>query len=132
MRRPPRCPRSDTLCPYTTLFRSRGRSERSFRTLQDRLPKELALAGITTVAAANRWLAETYIPQHNAAFAVTAEQDRSEEHTSELQSLMRISYAVFCLKKKNIISSIHRYIIKPNLKTKYKLSRHQKKPRCNS
>jgi hypothetical protein len=49
---------------------ARGRSERAFRTLQDRLPKELALAGITTVAAANRWLAETYWPAHNAAFAV--------------------------------------------------------------
>jgi transposase len=56
---------------------ARGRSERAFRTLQDRLPKELALAGITTLAAANRWLAETYIAQHNAAFAVTAEQEGS-------------------------------------------------------
>ncbi len=49
---------------------ARGRSERAFRTLQDRLPKELTLAGITTLAAANRWLAETYWPAHNAAFAV--------------------------------------------------------------
>ena len=56
---------------------ARGRSERAFRTLQDRLPKELALAGITTVAAANRWLAETYIPQHNAAFAVEPEDEGS-------------------------------------------------------
>ncbi len=56
---------------------ARGRSERAFRTLQDRLPKELALAGIATVDAANRWLAETYIPQHNAAFAVAAEQEGS-------------------------------------------------------
>jgi len=56
---------------------ARGRSERAFRTLQDRLPKELALAGITTVEAANRWLAEIYIPQHNAAFAVEAEQEGS-------------------------------------------------------
>ena len=54
---------------------ARGRSERAFRTLQDRLPKELALAGITTVEAANRWLAEVYIPQHNAAFAVKPEQE---------------------------------------------------------
>ena len=52
---------------------ARGRSERAFRTLQDRLPKELALAGITTVEAANRWLAET-IPAHNARFAVAPEQ----------------------------------------------------------
>jgi len=56
---------------------ARGRSERAFRTLQDRLPKEFALAGITTVEAANRWLAEVYIPQHNATFAVVAEQEGS-------------------------------------------------------
>ena len=56
---------------------ARGRSERMFRTLQDRLPKELALAGITTVDAANIWLRETYIPAHNARFAVKAEQDGS-------------------------------------------------------
>src|SRR5882672_6700313 len=56
---------------------ARGRSERAFRTLQDRLPKELALAGIGTVAAANRWLAESYIPAYNAAFAVDAEQHGS-------------------------------------------------------
>jgi transposase len=49
---------------------ARGRSERAFRTLQDRLPKELKLAGINTIEAANRWIAETYLAQHNAAFAV--------------------------------------------------------------
>jgi transposase len=49
---------------------ARGRSERAFRTLQDRLPKELALAGITTIEAANRWIAETYLAAHNARFAV--------------------------------------------------------------
>ena len=54
---------------------ARGRSERAFRTLQDRLPKELRLAGIATVAAANLWLAEHYIALHDAAFAVTAEQE---------------------------------------------------------
>jgi transposase len=53
---------------------ARGRSERAFRTLQDRLPKELALADITTIAAANRWIAESYLPAHNAAFAVAPEQ----------------------------------------------------------
>ena len=56
---------------------ARGRSERAFGTLQDRLPKELALAGITTVEAANRWIAETYIAEYNAAFAVEAEQEGS-------------------------------------------------------
>lgn len=56
---------------------ARGRSERVFRTLQDRLPKELRLAGITDLAAANRWLAEVYLPEHNARFAQPAEQDGS-------------------------------------------------------
>jgi transposase len=51
---------------------ARGRSERAFRTLQDRLPKELALAGITTMAGANRWIAEHYLAEYNAAFAVAA------------------------------------------------------------
>ena len=53
---------------------ARGRSERMFRTLQDRLPKEFRLAGITTVAAANAWLQEHYMAEHNAQFAVQAEQ----------------------------------------------------------
>lgn len=56
---------------------ARGRSERAFRTLQDRLPKEFRLAGISGIAAANRWLAEVYIPAHNARFAVTPEQPGS-------------------------------------------------------
>lgn len=56
---------------------ARGRSERLFRTLQDRLPKEFRLAGIKTVSAANRWLARHYIAEHNARFAVRAEQDGS-------------------------------------------------------
>jgi hypothetical protein len=51
---------------------ARGRSERMFGTLQDRLPKELRLAGIATLAAANRFIAEIYLPQHNARFAVAA------------------------------------------------------------
>ena len=53
---------------------ARGRCERAFRTLQDRLPKELALAGITTVEAANRFLREVYLPEHNARFAELAEE----------------------------------------------------------
>jgi hypothetical protein len=52
---------------------ARGRSERAFRTLQDRLPKELALPGIVTIEAANRWIAESCLPAHNAAFAVAPE-----------------------------------------------------------
>jgi len=56
---------------------ARGRSERAFSTLQDRLPKELKLAGIDTVEAANRWLSESYIAEHNARFAIAAEQEGS-------------------------------------------------------
>jgi len=56
---------------------ARGRSERMFGTLQDRLPKELKLAGITSLAAANRFIAEVYLPAHNARFAVTPEASGS-------------------------------------------------------
>jgi transposase len=70
---------------------ARGRSERAFRTLQDRLPKELAMAGITTVEAANRWLADTYIPQHNAAFAIQAGPEGSgfvQDRTAAWQDIL--------------------------------------------
>ena len=56
---------------------ARGRSERAFRTLEDRLPKELALLGITDVAAANTGLREVYLPAHNARFATAAEEQGS-------------------------------------------------------
>src|SRR3546814_5497179 len=97
IRRPPRSTRTDTLFPYTTLFRSLSAI--------DRLPglhghaDLLAVLGFKTNA---RRLAGLGIGERNLA----CEQrrflafQRSEEHTSELQSLMRISYAVFCLKKK--------------------------------
>src|SRR3546814_15403650 len=67
IRRPPRSTRTDTLFPYTTLFRSNSGDQRTSRCLRP---------------------------------AALFNHRRSEEHTSELQSLMRISYAVFCLKKK--------------------------------
>src|SRR3546814_3781906 len=79
IRRPPRSTRTDTLFPYTTLFRSRQRTE---------VPLRLGSA----VADRNRKRIRRKISAGLHA--------RSEEHTSELQSLMRISYAVFCLKKK--------------------------------
>src|SRR3546814_9807802 len=86
IRRPPRSTRTDTLFPYTTLFRSqhhhggtRGPGRRADGAAR---PRQDALR----------------LPVHAAARPHAA---RSEEHTSELQSLMRISYAVFCLKKKN-------------------------------
>src|SRR3546814_6153485 len=87
MRRPPRSTRTDTLFPYTTLFLSvRNRHSRgAVRIVRDehRRDRHVAMAG----ADMNRPVKPA--PSH-----------RSEEHTSELQSLMRISYAVFCLKKK--------------------------------
>jgi transposase len=54
---------------------ARGRSERLFRTLQDRLPKELRLAGITTIAAANAWLKDHYKAEHNRQFAIAPEEE---------------------------------------------------------
>src|SRR3546814_2137702 len=86
IRRPPRSTRTDTLFPYTTLFRSdawrcpsRARSAR----------RDFHADGGQRLSGDTHQLA-----------ARTRRHDRSEEHTSELQSLMRISYAVFCLKKK--------------------------------
>ena len=75
---------------------ARGRSERAFRTLQDRLPKELALAGITTIAAANRWLAESYWPEHNAAFAVAPAEAGSafvRDRTGRVRDILCIQEA---------------------------------------
>src|SRR3546814_8613497 len=80
IRRPPRSTRTDTLFPYTTLFRSPCRHDlRSAAAAGAVVPRQRR-------AAAGAWWRPGGI--------------RSEEHTSELQSLMRISYAVFCLKKK--------------------------------
>src|SRR3546814_6924557 len=86
IRRPPRSTRTDTLFPYTTLFRSLLRGHEEHR--GDLLQFDQDLNWIGPVDVAKR------IEAGCAAF-------RSEEHTSELQSLMRISYAVFCLKKKS-------------------------------
>src|SRR3546814_6234411 len=97
IRRPPRSTRTDTLFPYTTLFRSRFRFPRLYRSR--------SLSGQPGGNSA-RCLSppfrkpppRTRMPPGRRAMIRPA---RSEEHTSELQSLMRISYAVFCLKKKN-------------------------------
>src|SRR3546814_10626362 len=89
IRRPPRSTRTDTLFPYTTLFRS------------DLM--ELALAALLRPLEAEHRAPGESLERHMLLQAVgdKGAADRSEEHTSELQSLMRISYAVFCLKKKN-------------------------------
>src|SRR3546814_2228481 len=92
IRRPPRSTRTDTLFPYTTLFRSAV------------YVAVMIVLGVAVHAAGKRveytWRWER-IPQYLISNDGT-ELNRSEEHTSELQSLMRISYAVFCLKKKTI------------------------------
>src|SRR3546814_10629513 len=90
LRRPPRSTLTDTLFPYTTLFRSHGHSHAHHYGSSTR-----AFAAITLINLAYTALEAGY------GFATDSLALRSEEHTSELQSLMRISYAVFCLKKKN-------------------------------
>src|SRR3546814_1220322 len=118
IRRPPRSTRTDTLFPYTTLFRSLER----WRVLaidwlspdqlgagsvssEDQADALAALLGELGIAQAHAFIGSSYGAMVALAFAAR----RSEEHTSELQSLMRNSYAVFCLKKKKN----HTQITKP-------------------
>src|SRR3546814_4375787 len=110
-RRPPISKRHDTLFPYTPLFRSPARP--AARRSRDRRGAERAPArrgGAAGGRAASGVVRETCprpavdparAPRPPAAGGRAVPPQRSEEHTSELQSLMRISYAVFCLKKKN-------------------------------
>src|SRR3546814_4717042 len=90
IRRPPRSTRTDTLFPYTTLFRSVGVQRRE---------GEVAGLGDGERGGSSRcyWRSA---PKVLSSCCWDVKFGRSEEHTSELQSLMRISYAVFCLKKK--------------------------------
>src|SRR3546814_7405571 len=94
MRRPPRSKRTDTLFPYTTLFRSILRH--IFRA-----PLALALLMTAPTMAHGAENTAAAAPAPALAYPDTARGDRSEEHTSELQSLMRISYPAFCSKKNN-------------------------------
>src|SRR3546814_4292374 len=110
LRRPPRSTRTVTLFPYTTLFRSLRLEDRPLLDMRleertDRAAADLRLAGI---ADALQLLAHGPAVDIGAAERVI-EVERSEEHTSELQSLMRSSYAVFCLKKKNSTNSKYKY-----------------------
>src|SRR3546814_4225258 len=108
-RRPPRSTRTDTLFPYTTLFRSGPDGGPHVRAPARARPREGG--GRTARFGAHRDFVIT--------FTSTAHREngrRSEEHTSELQSLMRISYAVFCLTKKKkqiqittLITYLHKY-----------------------
>src|SRR3546814_10487264 len=105
IRRPPRSTRTDTLFPYTTLFRSVETHRLAYSPFASKLGQALLTFG------KSRWpcmIAPLYFALRlrrrcfRASFCsgVRVSFGRSEEHTSELQSLMRISYAVFCLKKK--------------------------------
>src|SRR3546814_9485214 len=98
-RRPPRSTRTDTLFPSTTLFRS---IRLRYRYLDLRTPEMQRKMRIRTklVGALRRWLDARGFQDIETPILTKATHLRSEEHTSELQSLMRISYAVFCLKKK--------------------------------
>src|SRR3546814_9222506 len=125
IRRPPRSTRTDTLFPYTTLFRSSfsGRREGPawYRILMEDSGSNPWAASATDMLEAllvwrrdvRHFLARP-IPESEMERLFALAQlapSRSEEHTSELQSLMRISYAVFCLKKKNNKKEKHkRYI----------------------
>src|SRR3546814_955166 len=123
IRRPPRSTRTDTLFPYTTLFRSCAinivADDRNWRVLATRsgymLPWRVLTAQCRQVdivisdrrlprSCTPRWLKlDRRFLERNGSVSVNLTHqrvERSEEHTSELQSLMRISYAVFCLKKK--------------------------------
>src|SRR3546814_4223805 len=98
IRRPPRSTRTDTLFPYTTLFRSQR------RTLGQRN------AGPTGNDLHHGVERRRLRDRNRSRQAAAGRLSRSEEHTSELQSLMRISYAVFCLKKKNKTQRV-KYVI---------------------
>src|SRR3546814_1786342 len=116
LRRPPRSTRTDTLFPYTTLFRSLGRqfAARILREQDQRECDEDADRGRDEGAEKCAVHADAFCRMRNRSpfYARKAKIAlRSEEHTSELQSLMRISYAVFCLKKKNTTNQIPKHNI---------------------
>src|SRR3546814_12110023 len=110
IRRPPRSTRTDTLFPYTTLFRSYARMQSP--TAEERFNAwgypELTDGTNTAflIGGAKPYVKSNELKRDGVMAVVEWEPSdrfhRSEEHTSELQSLMRISYAVFCLKKKKI------------------------------
>src|SRR3546814_4490454 len=118
IRRPPRSTRTDTLFPYTTLFRSLydDASSATKLLLEVQTPAPQRITSMITVLFDS-------IDRHGYAFRAALEarsaDPRSEEHTSELQSLMRISYAVFCLKKQTTIPSIHPSALPTNRMTIY-------------
>src|SRR3546814_5851571 len=98
IRRPPRSTRTDTLFPYTTLFRSARHAADALIRGEDGFHQPSSQRRLGSISGAGG-TSISHRPQPSLG--------RSEEHTSELQSLMRISYAVFCLKKKKLQSPDH-------------------------
>src|SRR3546814_3052604 len=103
IRRPPRSTRTDTLFPYTTLFRSVGTVAAGVAKAR---ADHLTISGFEGGTGASPLTSLTHAGSPWEIGLAETQQTRSEEHTSELQSLMRISYAVFCLKKKNRTSTL--------------------------
>src|SRR3546814_3779410 len=101
IRVPPKATRTDTLFPYTTLFRSMP-----YRAVQTRNAAGAPARPITGVTSPGPIRRDPCCVEALSASALSSL--RSEEHTSELQSLMRTSYAVFCLKKKNTFNRKHK------------------------
>src|SRR3546814_4767139 len=120
IRRPPRSTRTDTLFPYTTLFRSgrrqtlpppprrRRHRDQDPAAARGRRKQGSVAGGLTKYRGLWR-------PADHPGKGIVALFGRSEEHTSELQSLMRISYAVFCLKTKNKTTTLQYPPISPTL-----------------
>src|SRR3546814_3462291 len=103
IRLPPRSTRTDTLCPYTTLFRAEGALLMRVETNAAHEPHHATQHDRTGGKAMLKRVEDgpAVVACSTCRHSSKAKEDRSEEHTSELQSLMRISYAVFCLKKQN-------------------------------
>src|SRR3546814_3088821 len=103
IRRPPRSTRTDTLFPYTTLFRSLALDSLDVTCDGAQAPGKL-LVNLAIIIAIVMLIRLNIFPllkiTMSGLLGTASDMMRSEEHTSELQSLMRISYAVFCLKKK--------------------------------
>src|SRR3546814_8973811 len=104
-RRPPRSTRTDTLLPYTTLFRSVFKEGVGFETVLYVGDHKQRPPGVRPSEPPRPDMLDIILRELKKAGP--PKPRRSEEHTSELQSLMRISYAVFCLKKKNTPSKTH-------------------------
>src|SRR3546814_6378226 len=109
IRRPPRSTRTDTLFPYTTLFRSTPTRRRTKRSPPRKAASRRHAASARTPPYTSKAAPDdrstparrrAVRPRHRPAYNRQRPDGRSEEYTSELQSLMRISYAVFCLKQK--------------------------------